>query len=244
MKEALFEKIESLLDIERNKNYKVLDLGCGQGDFLGRLSNAMAPDSLLVGIDALAKSVESAKGRFPILEFHCEKFTDILDFEDNTFDIVVSIDTLECIPDKSALVTEISRVLSPSGKVAISHWDWDTQVYPSKNKAVVRKLVAAFSDWQQEWMDDSDGQMGRQLWGLLEGSGRFKGVISSFTLLETKYREGYYGHDRLRDLAILVESGCVDPAEYEMICSEMESLSNSGEYFYSVNSYIYTGEPA
>ena len=93
-------------------------------------------------------------------------------------------------------------------------------------------------------MEVSDGQMGRRLWGLFEGSGKFMGEITSFTLLETEFREGKYGFDRLRDLSSLVAYGDIEPAEYEMICSEMQALSDTSKYFYSVNSYVYSGNPA
>lgn len=244
MKNALFEKIESLLELDRKRKLNILDIGCGQGDLLGRLFSSINPESYLVGIDESVKAVKSAKENNPSIEFHNEKFTDSLSFDDDIFDIVVSVDTLECIPDKSALVNEIHRVLLPWGKVVVAHWDWDTQVYNSANKSVIRKCVAAFSDWQQEWMEDSDGQMGRRLWALFEGSGKFNGKIESFTLLETEFRQGNYGFDRFRDLAGLVKNGGIESTDYEKIRREMEDLSNKRKYFYSVNSYIYVAEPA
>ncbi len=242
MKNALYEKLESLLELNLNRKYKVLDIGCGHGELLGHLSGSMNSESVLVGIDEIENSVERAKENYPHLEFLHEKFTDSLSFEGDSFDIVVSVDALECIPNESALLYEVHRVLNHGGKVVFAHWDWDTQVYNSENKSSIRKFTAAFSDWQQDWMEASDGQMGRRLWGLFEGSGKFKGKIASFTLLETEYREGKYGFERLRDLSGLVEAGCIEPAEYEMICGEMQSLSDINKFFYSVNSYIYVGE--
>ncbi len=244
MKNALYEKLDSLLELDLNRKYKILDIGCGHGELLGHLSGSMNSKSVLVGIDEIENSVEGAKKNYPHLEFLREKFTDSLSFEDDCFDIVVSVDALECIPNKSALLDEVHRVLKPGGKALFAHWDWDTQVYNSENKSSIRKFTAAFSDWQQDWMEASDGQMGRRLWGLFEGSGKFKGKIASFTLLETEYREGEYGFDRLRDLSGLVEAGNIESAEYKMICDEMQSLSDMNKYFYSVNSYIYVGEPA
>ena len=125
-----------------------------------------------------------------------------------------------------------------------AHWDWDTQVYNSEHKEIIRKFVAEFSDWKQDWMDASDGQMGRRLWGLFESSGMFTGVIECFTLLETHYEEGQYGFDRLQDLASLVETGRIDKTEHDTVRREMQTLAESREYFYSVNSYIYLGKGA
>ena len=243
MKKTLYEKIESLLDLDLNKRYKVLDIGCGCGELLGYLSGSMDSGSTLVGIDEMENSIRSAKENYPHIEFHREKFIDSLCFEDNSFDIVMSVDALECIPNKIALLDEVFRILRPGGKVVFAHWDWDTQAYNSENKATIRKFIAAFSDWQQDWMEAADGQMGRRLWGLFEGSGKYTGKIASFTLLETEYREGKYGFDRLHDLSGLVGAGNIELAEYEMICREMRRLSDQNKYFYSVNSYIYVGEP-
>ena len=243
MKKSLYEKIESLLELDLNRKYKVLDIGCGRGELPGCLSDSMDSGSTLVGIDEIEDSISNARENYPQVDFRREKFIDSLGFEDNSFDIVTSVDALECIPNKVVLLDEVFRVLRPGGKVLFAHWDWDTQVYNSDNKSIIRKYIAAFSDWQQDWMVAADGQTGRRLWGLFEGSGKYKGKIASFTLLETEYREGKYGFDRLHDLSGLVRTGNIEPVEYEMICSEMQSLSDQKKYFYSVNSYIYVGEP-
>ena len=244
MKEPMFEKILSLLDLESDERYDILDLGCGSGDFLGRISNHVANESTLVGIDSRQKPIDQAVALYPNIDFRQEKFVDSLSFPDSAFDIVISVDTLECIPNKEALVGEGARVLRPTGTIIFAHWDWDTQVYNSQHKEVIRKFVAEFSDWQQGWMDASDGQMGRRLWGLFAGSGLFAGDMESFMLLETQYEEGQYGFDRLQDLAGLVKAGRIDETEYDLIRDEMKALAESREYFYSVNSYIYLGKKA
>ncbi len=243
MKKPLCDKIESLLELDIDKKYKILDIGCGRGELLENLANSVDPGSTLIGIDEMSSSIKYATDNWPRLEFQCQKFIDSLPFGDSTFDIVISVDMLECIPNKAALLNEVKRVLKPDGTVLFAHWDWDTQIFNSKNIPIIRKFVAAFSDWQQEWMDDADGQMGRRLWGLFEGSGKFRGRVASFTLLETNYCEGQYGFDRLEDLSNLIEVGEIDSTEYDLICGEMRSLSEQNRYLYSVNSYIYVGKP-
>jgi SAM-dependent methyltransferase len=243
-KTRVFEKALSILDLAPGSEWRVLDFGCGKGEFLGRLSQLVAKSSELVGIDAMENPIVQAKRDYPSVEFICDKFTDRLPFPDSSFDIVATIDPIECIRDKDALINEIHRVLKPRGKVLAVHWDWDTQIYNSQHKEIIRRLVVAYSDWQQGWMDTADGQMGRKLWGLFQGSGMFDGRVELFSLIETEYTKGKYGHDRLRDLAGLVKKGMIDRRDYDLILSEMEELNRNQRYFYSVNSYVYCGTSA
>jgi SAM-dependent methyltransferase len=241
MKAPLFEKILSILDLKPGTNHDILDVGCGSGDLLARISVTVSDESTLIGMDAMKNPVDEARALYPSIDFRHEKFIDSFGFPDASFDMVISVDTLECIPNKVAFVAETARILRPEGRILLAHWDWDTQVYNSEHKEIIRRFVAAFSDWQQGWMDACDGQMGRRLWGLFQGSGMFTGKMESFTLLETKYEKGRYGYDRLQDLGSLVKQGKLDGSQYDLILHEMATLNERSEYFYSVNSYIYFG---
>lgn len=238
----VFEKAVSLLDLQADDKPRVLDIGCGTGEFLGYLSHAAGDSSEFVGIDAMERSIAQAKKDYPDIEFIRYEFHDQLPFPDGRFDAVVTIDAVECIKDKDALVGEIHRVLRPHGKVLAMHWDWDTQTYSVKNKNLARQAVWAFSDWKQPWMDECDGQMGRKLWGLFEGSKKFHGRPDTFSLLETTYEPGKYGFDRMRDLAMLVEQGELDRRDYEALRQALSECNANGQYFYSVTSFIYFGE--
>ncbi|HMN30388.1 MAG TPA: hypothetical protein PKE45_19715, partial [Caldilineaceae bacterium] len=132
--------------------------------------------------------------------------------------------------------------LKPQGKVLCAHWDWDTQVYASEQSELVRQCVHAFADWQQGWMETCDGMMGRKLWGVFQRSQYFAGRIEVFTLVETRYEPGQSGYDRLQDLKSLTKSGALTLAAYQRIEQEMTRLAQCGEYFYSLNSYIYIGQ--
>ncbi|MDZ4163624.1 MAG: methyltransferase domain-containing protein [Smithellaceae bacterium] len=244
MKTHLFEKALAILGLAHNRDYQVLDFGCGTGGFLGLLSKSIGKGSQLIGCDAVEKSIAQARLDYPNAEFVRHRFTDELPFPDAAFDIFVTIDTLECIKNKEALTEEIHRVLKPNGQVLAMHWDWDTQTYAIPTRELARKAVRAFSDWKQPWMDDADGQMGRKLWGLFERSGKFHGVPDTFCLVETDYKAGKYGYDRALDLSGLVEQGGFDKSEYEQFHRELTESCKKGEYFYSVTSYVYLGRRA
>jgi Methylase involved in ubiquinone/menaquinone biosynthesis len=99
-------------------NKKVLDIACGEG--YG--SNLMAVNATYVtGIDINEEIITKAREKYkrPNLEFlqgNAEK----LPFDDNSFDIVVSFETIEHLENHQALFSEIKRVLKPDGILIIS----------------------------------------------------------------------------------------------------------------------------
>ncbi len=87
---------------------RVLEVGCGQG----HLTRALAAQGVdIIGIDANPNAPEIA-GNGLVRWMNAES----LDFEDNTFDVVISVHALEHIPDLESALSEIARVLKPGGE--------------------------------------------------------------------------------------------------------------------------------
>ncbi len=242
MKKPLLEYVCAFTTLSQNGVYSILDFGCGMGDFLGLVSKRVNAESKLLGIDSDEQAIKAAKDRYPDIDFACKKFDDKLDLPDASSDMVVTIDVIECISDKQALINEFHRILRPQGKVVAAHWDWDTMTYSVQNKDAARKAVSAFSDWKQPWMDNCDGQMGRKLWGLFEGSKKFQGKADSFTLIETSYEKGKYGFDRMQDIAKIVDQGRITREEHQHLHDELTMNNNKGQYFFGLTSFIYYGQ--
>ncbi len=106
MKELLFKRILSILDLKPNRQYSILDLGCGAGVLLGAIFDKLSEGSNLVGINAREQSIQQARSRYPGIDFQVAKFIDSFNFADNSFDIVIAVDTLERIPNKKSVVIE------------------------------------------------------------------------------------------------------------------------------------------
>lgn len=168
MKQLLLDKLTGIIGAAAAKPHRILDFGCGAGHLLDAFSEVLHPGSELIGIDSIAELIQSAQIHYPHINFVHQKFIESLPFPEHSFDYVMSVDTIECIPNKSVLVQEFHRVLRPGGHVLVSHWDWDTQLFNSAHRPLLRKLITAFSDWKQDWMDDCDGLMGRKLWATFE----------------------------------------------------------------------------
>jgi 2-polyprenyl-3-methyl-5-hydroxy-6-metoxy-1,4-benzoquinol methylase len=91
---------------------KVLEIGCGNGSMTNFLSSLGCD---VVAIDLNETYLKTARKRFPHLKFR-NMSGDDLKFEDNTFDIVVSFDLLEHIPEVKSHVFEVKRVLKSNGE--------------------------------------------------------------------------------------------------------------------------------
>lgn len=101
---------------------KILDVGCGNGDFLLRLRQELGPRELhgidiSKGIMALGRQ-QSEKERYGI-DFQVGS-AENLSFADNTLDVVTSKHVLYHVPDIQNAVNEAYRCLRPGGQYLVT----------------------------------------------------------------------------------------------------------------------------
>lgn len=96
---------------------KVLDAGCGTGTLLAALSASAKIEA--TGVDISPKAGPHFLKRLPAATFHAGDLA-TLPFENATFDVVVSTDTLEHCSKPHKVVAELVRVTKPGGKLMIS----------------------------------------------------------------------------------------------------------------------------
>ncbi|WP_326548791.1 methyltransferase domain-containing protein [Mycolicibacterium sp. ND9-15] len=97
-----------------------LDVGSGPGNVTAALARAVGPDGLALGIDIsepmLARAVSAQTApNIGFLRADAQR----LPFREATFDAVTSLAVLQLIPEPSAAVAEMFRVLRPGGRIAI-----------------------------------------------------------------------------------------------------------------------------
>ncbi|OUL19155.1 methyltransferase domain-containing protein [Nostoc sp. 106C] len=125
-RQAQIDLIEELLDwagVETAEN--ILDVGCGIGGsslYLAEKFHARATGITLSPVQA-ARATEraqelnlSARSRFLVADAQA------MPFEDNTFDLVWSLESGEHMPDKTKFMHECYRVLKPGGMLIMVTW--------------------------------------------------------------------------------------------------------------------------
>lgn len=97
---------------------RALDLGCGDGVFTGELTAAGA--ATVVGVDVAQAALTRARARHPDLAFHRVAFDGPLPFADASFDLVWASEVIEHTADTARFLSELRRVLTPGGRVALT----------------------------------------------------------------------------------------------------------------------------
>ncbi|MHC5191610.1 MAG: class I SAM-dependent methyltransferase [Planctomycetota bacterium] len=94
-----------------NSAVKALELGCGTGNLAAHLQ---AQGVSMVAADISETAIEHARKTHPGIEFQTHPAEE-LPYDDNTFDAVMSFDVLEHLPDVDRHLSEVWRVLKPTG---------------------------------------------------------------------------------------------------------------------------------
>jgi len=114
-----FEKLHPLprlIDFDRYKGRRVLDVGCGAGVDLARFAKAGA---VAVGVDLAASAIDLARQNFKLQnlsgDFHVAD-GEQLPFPDASFDLVFAHGVVQYTAHPRRLVDECHRVLAPGGE--------------------------------------------------------------------------------------------------------------------------------
>lgn len=109
--------IKYLVTKSGKKPKKVLEVGCSGGHLCGLLQEVF-PTAKITGIDVYEPAIREAKARYPKLTFSVAD-AHKLPFADNSFDLVISSETIEHVLDPAKMLKEIERVMKPTGEALV-----------------------------------------------------------------------------------------------------------------------------
>jgi SAM-dependent methyltransferase len=112
-----YSRRRELLLAELRAGDRVLDLGCGAGEFTAELAAAGAA---VVGIDVAQAALERARAEHPGLEFRLAPLEGPLPLEDNSFELVWASEVIEHVADTAPWLSEVRRVLAPGGRLLLT----------------------------------------------------------------------------------------------------------------------------
>ena len=118
---------------------RLLDVGCGNGDFCAL---ALARGADVSGVDAAEAMIASARERAPEADLRVSGM-DALPYEDGAFDVVTGFNSLQFSDDPPASLREWMRVTRPGGAIAICAWAERERCEVDVVEAALRELGGA-----------------------------------------------------------------------------------------------------
>ncbi|NID14755.1 class I SAM-dependent methyltransferase [Luteibacter yeojuensis] len=164
---------ESIARLGFAPGMRVLDAGCGTGEALGWLSEAVGPDGAVAGIDLATAHVASARDSAPGDALVIQGDLTALPFVQRSFDLVWSVNTFNHLHDPVACIRRVASLLRAGGRVALGqssllpdmYFAWDSRLERLTNDAVRQYYRDRYG------LDERDLAAVRSLVGMLRDAG-------------------------------------------------------------------------
>jgi trans-aconitate methyltransferase len=137
--------------IDAPRRARWIDVGCGTGALSAAVLDRCEPEQV-VGIDSASVFLEAARHQVgdPRVSFR-QGDAQALPEADGFFDVAVSGLVLNFVPDREAMLREMTRVVRPGGTVALYVWDY------AGHMQVMRHFFDAASALDPRARDFDDG---------------------------------------------------------------------------------------
>jgi len=107
------------------------DLGCGDGPLFSALERGgfIGPERPVYAVDLAPARLARVSARFPWIETTVASADAVSAIDDGSLDVVCSTMVMEHVPDESAYLAEIKRILRPGGRAYVTTvykkpWAW------------------------------------------------------------------------------------------------------------------------
>ena len=161
----------------------LLDVGCGQGEFLGAAAASFGFD--VWGIDIAAKNVDFVKKTHSLEKVYCEPLEDFMQRKDlPRFDVITVFEVMEHLTDPVAFLNNLRQLLKPGGHLVLS--------FPNRDRCGKKK-----EDWDYppnhfyRWNSQSISRF-------LESRG-----LTMVKIIEQPFSPDFFFNNRLLSLGIM-----------------------------------------
>lgn len=230
------QRKEFLSSFDLKAGERVLDVGSGPGFLATEIAEAVGSSGSVRGVDISEPFLEIARSRtretYDIEYLHGDATQ--LPFQDEEFDLVVSTQVLEYVPDVNAALVEFHRVLKSGGRVALLDTDWDSIVWYFPDRERMERILRV---WEEHAPDPF---LPRTLAVKLNRAGFQVEGQKIIPLFNSEFDPDTYSNRMIDLIASFVagRSG-ITQDDAEAWAQELRSCGANGQYFFSLNRYFF-----
>ena len=218
---------------------RILDIGVGPGLLALDLAQLVGAAGKVVGVDVSPDMLAMARARLS----ECPQASCIeadatdLSLPDGGFDAVVSTQVHEYVVDMPRAVAELRRVLRPGGRLLMLDTDWRSIVWHSSDNARMDRVLAV---WDGHLVDP---HLPARLGPLLTRGGFEVRRVEIFPMLTPRWQPSSYAAGIFQSIAAYARKHGpgqgLAAAEVEAWHADQLDLIERGEFFFSLNRYIF-----
>jgi ubiquinone/menaquinone biosynthesis C-methylase UbiE len=215
---------------------RILDVGCGPGDLAREITST---SKARVWATDISEQMLAIAAEHPTTVELSRASVLCLPFAECSFDAITATQMLEFVADLGGALAELHRVLAPGGRLLILDTDWDSLVWHSTDPARMRHVLEG---WRSLL---ADSRLPRTLSPALRNAGFEIQRREVFTIFDPLAEERSYSSHQIDHLAAAVErSAHPAGASVGAWAKELRELALRGEYFFSLNRYIFLASKA
>lgn len=230
-------RVLDLLALVRGE--RVLDVGVGPGLLAYDLARLVGEDGAMVGLDLSPAMVTVAGERLAKLPQArvLQGDAGTLAFPDASFDVAVSTQVYEYVPDMPGALAELHRVLRPGGRALILDTDWRSIVWHASDKALMDRVLTC---WDAHLVDP---HLPARLGPLLRGAGFEVRRVEILPMLSPRWQPESYAGGMLRTIHGFVRGAAerfgLAAEDIQAWRDDQQALIERDEFFFSVNRYAF-----
>jgi|tagenome__1003787_1003787.scaffolds.fasta_scaffold20411079_1 arsenite methyltransferase len=216
---------------------RIVDVGCGPGFFCAELAEEVGESGFVLGLDTSPAMLAVAAGRCAgraNVELR-EGEAGSLPVEDGSFDAALCVQVLEYVPDTTAALVEMRRVLRPGGRVVVWDVDWATISINSEDAALTERVLGG---WDEHLTHRS---LPRSLASRMRAAGLENVAMQGHVFATAEFDAETYGAATVSVIGAFVAGReSVGEADAARWVAEQRELGGRGEFYFAVTQLCFT----
>ena len=234
-RDLVAQRRETLYWLNLATGEEVLDVGSGPGFLCEDMADAVGKDGRVVGIDISEDLLGRARQRNgrPWLSYKIAHATAI-DLPDRSFDVVSCVQVAEYVSDLAAAIAEMFRLLRSGGRAIVVATDWDSIVWHTADRT---RMAAILEVWETHC---AHPRLPRTLGPALKAGGFSLDETKVYPILNLEWDSDTYSAGLaglMREYVASQDAGLEHHIEKWL--AEFSELDERGEYFFTINRYIF-----
>ena len=232
---------EATLDLlNLSPGLAVVDIGSGPGFLCESMGATVGRGGRVLGLDISDDLLAAARRRNAsshITYQHGD--AQALDLPDASFDVAVSTQVFEYVPDCDRALREMHCILRPGGRALVVATDWDGVVWHSSNRERMARLLRA---WETHC---ADPRLPRTLAPRLRAAGFTVDDVRGHPIINLRLGSDTYSQGIMELLANYVRKrNSAMSAEVDAWAADLRALSEQGRYFFALTRFMVSASKA